>query len=112
MGLLRDRLNEPLNRTLRKMHRDPAYAAHAEALKRVRTEPNLFKALSSDVEDMLKTDGSAQMMMLALDDAATPKPRLLQMIAAAAQKLWAHREEILAFVLKIMALIPKSAKKS
>lgn len=105
MGQLRKRLAEPLDRTLRRMHRDSAYAEHAAALKQVRTSPQLLQALSVDVEDMLKTDGSAQMMALALDDAATPPHRLVQAIAAAAQKLWAHREEILRFVLQIMTMV-------
>ncbi len=104
MGRLRSRLADPLNRTLRKMHRDPAYAPHTEALQAVRTSPKLFDTLSGDVEGMLKQDGSAQMMMLSLDEEGTSQPRLRQMIAAAVQKLWAHREEILAFVLKIFAL--------
>lgn len=111
MGQLRKRLHQPLERTLRRMRRDPSYAQHDAALSQVQTTPKLFSALSADVETMLKKDGSAQMMTLALDEESTPPHRLLQAIKAAAEKLWAHREEILAFVLKLIALMPKTAKK-
>lgn len=111
MGQLRKRLHDPLERTLRRMRRDPSYSQHNDALATVQSTPKLFSALSADVETMLKNDGSAQMMLLSLDETETPPHRLLQAIKAAAEKLWAHREEILAFVLKLIALMPKTVKK-
>lgn len=109
MALRRRRLVEPLDRVLRRMERDPQFAKQKNEIRVIRESSKGMDQLSAKVDDMLKKDGSAELMYLSAGDG-----KLGAWLSAAVAKLWANRQQILEFILllfKTFSALPVTQRK-
>ncbi|MEM3040410.1 MAG: hypothetical protein QXG97_00100 [Nitrososphaerota archaeon] len=87
-----------LKRALMRMYRSKDFARHKKDILAVHNTPRMFQALAIDVDALAKK--SAVYDMANALDPSSERPLL--------KWLWEHREEILEFILRIVALFSGS----